>query len=186
MSRTYCGTAEGGTTRDASTASGSSWVAASSVTMSPELIVKTGLFAALKLPMFTVRGDGISVNSAAWAGMHAAATNSADIGRNANRDTESPSTRNSRKDYAVIAEMSGGTGLLSLRHFNGRGAAIAAQLHQRRRLIAQCHRQRTAIGLAEYFRAAPEPRTFLTGPASGLGVVRKDLCCAEEIENHAS
>src|SRR5258708_29464223 len=67
MSRTYCGTTLGGTARDASIASGSSCVAASSVTMSPELMVKAGLLAALKFPMFTVLGVGISVNSAAAA-----------------------------------------------------------------------------------------------------------------------
>src|SRR5262245_44806310 len=67
MSRTYWGTALGGTAPEASIASGSSWVAASSVTMSPELIVSTGRLVALKLPMFTVRGLGISVCSAADA-----------------------------------------------------------------------------------------------------------------------
>jgi hypothetical protein len=67
MSRTYCGTAVRGTAPDASTASGSNCVAASSVTMSPELIVSTGLFAASKFPIFTVRGEGISVYSAAIA-----------------------------------------------------------------------------------------------------------------------
>jgi len=42
-------------------------VAASSVTMSPELMVSTALLAALKLPILTVRGLGMRVNSAAWA-----------------------------------------------------------------------------------------------------------------------
>src|SRR5579863_8615964 len=67
MSRTYCGTAPGGTTPEASTASGSIWVAASRFTMSLELIVSAGLFAALKFPIFTVRGDGTRVYSAACA-----------------------------------------------------------------------------------------------------------------------
>src|ERR1700704_5909997 len=67
MSRTYCGTALARTACDASIASGSNCVAASKVTMSPELIVKAGLLAALKLPMLTVLGVGISVNSAASA-----------------------------------------------------------------------------------------------------------------------
>src|SRR6266576_2135286 len=67
MSRTYCGTALGGTARDASIASGSNCVAASKVTMSPELMVSAGLLAALKFPMLTVLGVGISVNSAAAA-----------------------------------------------------------------------------------------------------------------------
>src|SRR4029077_2241541 len=67
MSRTYCGTAFAGTAREASIASGSNCVAASNVTMSPELMVRAGLLAALKLPMLTVLGVGISVNSAALA-----------------------------------------------------------------------------------------------------------------------
>src|ERR1035437_8378808 len=67
MSRTYWGTAEGGTAWEASIALGSNWVAASSVTMSPELMVSTALLAALKLPILTVRGLGMSVNSAARA-----------------------------------------------------------------------------------------------------------------------
>src|SRR5579872_7426560 len=67
MSRTYCGTALGGTTPDASTASGSICVAASRLTMSPELMVSAGRLAALKLPIFTVAGDGASVYSAGRA-----------------------------------------------------------------------------------------------------------------------
>jgi len=57
--------------------SGSSWVADSSVTMSPELMVSTGLFVASKLPMLTVRGLGISVNSAAFAWLAAQANRAA-------------------------------------------------------------------------------------------------------------
>src|SRR5215813_12827861 len=64
MSRTYCGMALGGTTPDCSIGPGSMAVAVSMVTMSPELIVSTGLIAALKFPMCTVAGLGISVYSA--------------------------------------------------------------------------------------------------------------------------
>src|SRR5579864_983755 len=67
MSRTYCGTALGGTTPDASTASGSICVDASRLTISPELILSAGGFVALKFPMLTVRGEGTSVYSAADA-----------------------------------------------------------------------------------------------------------------------
>src|ERR1700730_5888875 len=67
MSRTYCGTTLGGTAWDASIASGSNCVAASKVTMSPELMVRAGLLAALKFPMLTVLGVGIRVISAAAA-----------------------------------------------------------------------------------------------------------------------
>jgi hypothetical protein len=58
-------------------ASGSIAVAAvSMVTISPELIVRTGLSAALKLPMCTVAGLGISVYSAQNARGDASADNS--------------------------------------------------------------------------------------------------------------
>src|SRR5215472_18046883 len=67
MVRTYSGTALGGTTPDASTSAGSGPPTDSIVTMSPELIVSTGLSAALKCPTWTVCGLGISVYSAASA-----------------------------------------------------------------------------------------------------------------------
>src|SRR3954471_7001734 len=68
MSRTYCGTAAGGTTPDSSIAAGSIAAAVSIVTMSPELMVSTGLTFAAKWPTCTVCGLGISVYSADWAG----------------------------------------------------------------------------------------------------------------------
>src|SRR5262245_31476841 len=67
MSRTYCGTALGGTTPDCSIGSGSIAAAVSIVTMSPELMVRTGLTLAAKWPTCTVCGLGISVYSAEWA-----------------------------------------------------------------------------------------------------------------------
>src|SRR3954470_3061310 len=67
MSRTYCGTALGGTTPDSSIGPGSIAAAVSIVTMSPELMVNTGLTLAAKWPMCTVCGLGISVYSADWA-----------------------------------------------------------------------------------------------------------------------
>src|SRR5712671_4301085 len=65
--RTYSGTALGGTTPEASTSSGSGPLTVSTMTMSPELMVSTGLSAALKCPTWTVCGLGISVYSAASA-----------------------------------------------------------------------------------------------------------------------
>src|SRR5436305_5655957 len=67
MSRMYCGAALGGTTPDSSIGPGSMAAAVSIVTMSPELMVRTGLTLAAKWPMCTVCGLGISVYSADWA-----------------------------------------------------------------------------------------------------------------------
>src|SRR5258708_7358765 len=65
--RTYSGTALGGTTPEASASSGSGPLMVSMMTVSPELMVSTGLSAALKCPTWTVCGLGISVYSAASA-----------------------------------------------------------------------------------------------------------------------
>src|SRR5215831_15213963 len=65
--RTYSGTALGGTTPEASTSSGSGPLTVSMMTISPELMVSTGVSAALKYPTWTVCGLGISVYSAASA-----------------------------------------------------------------------------------------------------------------------
>src|ERR1700730_9263700 len=65
--RTYSGTPLGGTTPEASTSSGSGPLTVSMMTMSPELMVSTGLSAALKCPAWTLCALGIGVYSAASA-----------------------------------------------------------------------------------------------------------------------
>src|SRR2546430_5982417 len=97
MSRTYCGTALGGTTPDSSIGPGSIAAAVSMVTMSPQLMVSTGFTLAAKWPICTVCGLGISVYSAACAGGAPAVATSSEapaIGRNANmRDLRDEAAR---------------------------------------------------------------------------------------------
>jgi hypothetical protein len=69
MSRRYCGIALGGTTPERSICSGSIAAAVSMVTMSPELMLRTGFTLAAKWPTCTVCGLGISVNSAPAQGL---------------------------------------------------------------------------------------------------------------------
>src|SRR6516165_5714783 len=77
ISRTYCGTSLRGITPDRSTIAGSRCVAVSIVTMSPELMVRTGLRLARKKPTCTVCGLGMSVNSAARSALPESVTASA-------------------------------------------------------------------------------------------------------------